>query len=73
EPCSHAATCTVKGPMGEVYARLMGVLRGVTLAELFDPKVKSSTPHALPMLSLSATSAGGCCAATPAAVETAPA
>lgn len=51
DACSHASTCTVKGPMGEVHARLMGVLRGVTLAELFDPKAKPSVLHALPVLS----------------------
>lgn len=51
DACSHASTCTVKGPMGEVHARLIGVLRGVTLAELFDPKAKPSALHALPLLS----------------------
>ena len=50
EPCSHSATCTVKGPMAEVYERLMGVLRGVTLAELFDPKSRPSALHSLPLL-----------------------
>jgi len=48
--CSHAGTCTVKGPMAEVHQRLMGVLRGVTLLELFDPKAKPSALHALPLL-----------------------
>jgi Rrf2 family protein len=51
--CAHETACTVKGPMGDVHARLMGVLRGVTLAELFDPKAKPSAAHSLPML-------GGC-------------
>ena len=55
--CSHAGTCTVKGPMAEVHQRLMGVLRGVTLAELFDPKAKPSALHALPVLA----TAVGCC------------
>jgi Rrf2 family cysteine metabolism transcriptional repressor len=50
DACSHAGTCTVKGPMAEVHQRLMGVLRGVTLAELFDPKAKPSALHALPLL-----------------------
>lgn len=50
DACSHAGTCTVKGPMAEVHQRLMGVLRGVTLAELFDPKAKPSALHALPVL-----------------------
>lgn len=65
EPCSHSATCTVKGPMAEVYERLMGVLRGVTLAELFDPKSRPSALHSLPLL------AGACTAGAP--VETFPA
>ena len=59
DTCSHAGTCTVKGPMAEVHQRLMGVLRGVTLVELFDPKAKPSALHALPVLA-----AGGCCSAT---------
>ena len=59
DSCSHAGTCTVKGPMAEVHQRLMGVLRGVTLVELFDPKAKPSALHALPVLA-----AGGCCSAT---------
>jgi len=51
DACSHANTCTVKGPMAEVHQRLMGVLRGVTLVELFDPKAAPSALHALPVLS----------------------
>jgi Rrf2 family protein len=62
DACSHASACTVKGPMAEVHQRLMGVLRGVTLAELFDPKAGPSSLHALPVL------AAGCCST--AAVET---
>ena len=48
--CSHAGACTVKGPMAEVHQRLIGVLRGVSLVELFDPKAKPSALHALPVL-----------------------
>jgi Rrf2 family cysteine metabolism transcriptional repressor len=65
DACSHANTCTVKGPMAEVHQRLMGVLRGVTLAELFDPKAKPSGLHALPVLATSS-----CCSSP---VETFPA
>jgi Rrf2 family protein len=50
DACSHAGTCTVKGPMAEVHQRLIGVLRGVTLAELFDPKAAPSALRALPVL-----------------------
>ena len=53
DTCSHASACTVKEPMAEVHQRLMGVLRGVTLAELFDPKAKPSALHALPVLAAS--------------------
>ena len=56
DACSHSSSCTVKGPMAEVHQRLMGVLRGVTLVELFDPKAKPSALHALPVLA-----ASGCC------------
>jgi Rrf2 family protein len=35
--CSLEHTCPMKGPIGEIHRRLMDVLRGVTLAELFDP------------------------------------
>jgi Rrf2 family transcriptional regulator, cysteine metabolism repressor len=66
DACSHASACTVKGPMAEVHQRLMGVLRGVTLAELFDPKAKPSALHALPLLATSGCRSSG-------AVETFPA
>jgi Rrf2 family protein len=52
DTCSHAGACTVKGPLAEVHERLMGVLRGVTLAELFDPKANPSALHSLPVLAL---------------------
>jgi Rrf2 family protein len=56
EVCEHSGTCALKGPLAEVHQRLMGVLRGVTLAELFDPKARPSVLHALPVLA-----ASGCC------------
>ena len=56
DACAHAGSCTVKGPMADVHARLIGVLRGVTLTELFDPKAKPSTLLALPVLA----TAGSC-------------
>lgn len=66
DACSHAGTCTIKGTLAEVHEKLVGVLRGVTLAELFDPKAKPSALYALPVLA-----AGGCRSAGP--VETSPA
>ncbi len=35
ESCSVAHVCPMKGPVAEIHRRLMGVLRGVTLEELF--------------------------------------
>lgn len=58
--CALTDVCTIHGPMAAVHDRLMGVLRGVTLAELFDPTApKPAAMPALPML------AGGCCGARP--------
>lgn len=68
EGCSIAAVCTVKEPMAEVHRRLIDVLRGVSLAEIFDPAGIRPTPlAALPVLG------GGCCTVRTPAVETAPA
>ncbi|MCS6866583.1 MAG: Rrf2 family transcriptional regulator [Gemmataceae bacterium] len=50
DACTHARACTVKGPIAEVHQRLMGVLRGVTLAELFDPKAAPAAGRSLPVL-----------------------
>jgi Rrf2 family protein len=53
DDCSHAGGCALRGPLAEVHRRLLAVLRGVTLAELFDPTGAFSQPsalHALPML-----------------------
>ena len=57
DSCSHSGVCTVKGTMAEVHRRLVEVLRGVTLAELFEPTLPRP-PHltGLPVLSQ-----GGCC------------
>ena len=53
--------------MAEVHQRLIGVLRGVTLAELFDPKAAPAGLRALPVLE----AVKGCCSS--AAVEPFPA
>jgi len=58
DSCSHTALCTVKDTMAEVHRRLIEVLRGVSLAELFDP-TRPKPRHlasALPMLAET-----GCC------------
>lgn len=57
DTCTLTDVCTIHGPMAEVHQRLVGVLSGVTLAELFDPA--SPKPTAYPALTVLA--AGGCC------------
>ena len=37
DACSLEASCPVKGPLTDIHRRIVDVLRGVTLAELFDP------------------------------------
>ena len=54
ESCSIMGVCTLKGPIAEVHQRLLEVLRGVTLADLFDPSGRLPQPsdlYALPVLS----------------------
>jgi Rrf2 family protein len=53
DACSIAGICTLKGPIAEVHNKLLEVLRGVTLGELFDARVEPAQPAALlalPML-----------------------
>jgi Rrf2 family protein len=50
--CSIAGVCTLKGPITQVHNRLIEVLRGITLAELFEGRVESTQPAALLGLSL---------------------
>jgi Rrf2 family protein len=53
ESCSLVGTCTLKGPMSEVHHRLLEVLRGVTLENLFNPSGKLAQPlalHSLPVV-----------------------
>jgi Rrf2 family protein len=52
ECCSLAGACTLKGQLAVVHHRLLEVLRGVTLAELFDPAGSLSQPSALLSLPL---------------------
>lgn len=59
--CSLTAVCTVKEPMAAVHRRLMDVLGGVSLAELFDPD--APRPHGLTVISN-----GSCCSNKAAAV-----
>jgi Rrf2 family protein len=52
ENCSLAGTCALKAPLTEVQNRLLEVLRGVTLAELFDPNGAFAQPAHLLSLPL---------------------
>jgi Rrf2 family protein len=52
ESCSLEGACALKGPLSGVHRRLLEVLRGVTLAELFDPNGVLSQPSELLSLSL---------------------
>ena len=52
ECCSIAGACTLKGQIAVVHHRLLEVLRGVTLAELFNPDGSLSQPSALLSLPL---------------------
>ena len=36
-PCSVETSCPIKGPLDEIHGRIMGVLAGVTLADLLAP------------------------------------
>ena len=60
ESCTLTDVCTVKSQMAEVHRRLIEVLRGVSLADLFDPEMPRLPMSALPMLSAAA---NGCCSA----------
>lgn len=59
--CSLSGVCTVKGMLGEVHGRLLGVLRGVTLADLFRPaeaRAASRPPSPFPPLPMLAATCG---------------
>src|SRR5438094_561881 len=66
--CTLESVCTVKGPMAEVHRRLLEVLRGVTLAELFDPHAAPGPLPALPLLAAASCCSAGSCATEPTTV-----
>ena len=41
--------CPMKGPIAEIHHRLMSVLRGVTLEELFARNKRAAGPTLLPL------------------------
>jgi Rrf2 family protein len=57
DPCSVSAVCPVKGAIAEVHRRIRGVLREVTLAQVFRPApgqeqhgLELGLPHLAPQL-----------------------
>ncbi|OWK40505.1 RrF2 family transcriptional regulator [Fimbriiglobus ruber] len=59
--CSLESGCSIKGPLTEIHRRIMSVLRGVTLGELFSGVVTGATVGSglLPMLPV--VDSPGCC------------
>lgn len=47
EACTLENVCPMKGPLSAIHDRLMAMLRGVTLAELFTPIPSANTPTLL--------------------------
>ena len=52
DTCSIAGVCTMKGAMAGVHQKLLDVLRGITLGELFDSRMEPAQPAALLSLPL---------------------
>ena len=48
--CAVFGTCTMKEPIAAVHGKIMDVLRGVTLGELFGAKGKTNGLPALEMI-----------------------
>lgn len=55
ESCAVSHVCPMKGPIAEIHHRLMGVLRGVTLEELFAPNKPATGPTLLPLTMMAET------------------
>ncbi|QEL19424.1 RrF2 family transcriptional regulator [Limnoglobus roseus] len=48
--CSVSHVCPMKGPIAEIHRRLMGVLHGVTLEELFSANRAAASTTMLPLM-----------------------
>jgi Rrf2 family transcriptional regulator, cysteine metabolism repressor len=62
DPCSLEAECPVKGPLADIHRRIVAVLTGVTLADVFSPPTVDSPVvplGLLPVLQMSEPT--GCC------------
>jgi hypothetical protein len=59
--------CPVKNPLADIHRRIIGVLDGVTLGDLFGPQSRPGSPllELLPMVPRAA----GCCGQSPAPVN----
>ncbi|HJZ55999.1 MAG TPA: Rrf2 family transcriptional regulator [Gemmataceae bacterium] len=67
--CTLTEVCTVKGAITEVHRRLIEVLRGVSLAELFDPNAQKPVPlTALPLITEMVCCSGSTKAVDPATI-----
>lgn len=67
EPCSVESGCPVKNPLADIHRRIIGVLDGVTLGDLFGPAVRPGPPllNLLPMV----TATAACCGSAAAPVN----
>lgn len=65
EHCSLEAGCPVRHPLTEIHRRIVGVLRGVTLVELFDPPGALRTPSGGTTLTVLSDAAPPFCTAHP--------
>ena len=54
ERCSLESTCTLRSPLTEIHTRLLAVLRGVTLKNIFEFNVSASPNGAIPMMTINA-------------------
>jgi Rrf2 family protein len=58
--CSVEHTCPIKRPIGELHRRIVDVLRGVNLSDIFQPPIQTTTfQPALSVLGLRETCAVG--------------
>jgi len=48
--CALEPTCPVKTPLAEIHRKIADVLRGVTLAEIFEPNPVPAAQSLLPLL-----------------------
>lgn len=57
DPCALEAACPVKGPLADIHQRIVSVLSGVTLVELFGSAASEMEVIPLGLLSVSSVAA----------------